>query len=132
MWLAGEAIFAASTARPKRFWLPTGYGALRDDIALLMDEGVYGCPLQRGLFQWLTFGTAVERVDGYSIGSECAALRGTLLRCARVGERPDAKDWLIRQISATVGKEGLLREYGARGTREDSLGRGRGERSPGS
>lgn len=119
LWLAGLAAMLAQAAWAEGFWLPTGDRGLRDDITLLVDEGVIRLPVTTWPLPVADVRAAVARVDADTIASE--SLRSTLLRLqARVAVRPDAEDWLIRQVSATGGQEGLLRDYGA-------LGRDHGE-----
>ncbi len=109
----------AHTAQAQGFWLPTGDQRLRDDVTLLVDEGVLLLPTTTWPIPAADVREAVERVNGGDIGN--AALEGALQRVrGRVAVPVDAEDWLAREVTVTAGRPGLLRDYG-------TLGRDNGE-----
>lgn len=61
---------------------------MRDDIALLMDEGIIRLPVTTWPLPVADVRDAVERVDGYSIGSDALRCAARCCDGARVGGAP--------------------------------------------
>ena len=89
--LACAAWLAAHTAQAQGFWLPTGDQRLRDDVTLLVDEGVILLPTTTWPIPAADVREAVERVALDNVGN--AALQAALLRVrGRVAMPQDAGD----------------------------------------
>jgi hypothetical protein len=110
---------AAPFARAEGLWLPVGDRSLRNDITLLVDEGVIRVPTTTWPLPVADIRRAVDRVDAEQLA--IPALAAALERVkARVAVRADAEGWELRESSFAIGHQGALRDYG-------SFGRGNGE-----
>lgn len=120
---AGLAITAlvafTGTVAAQGVFLPVGDTRLRDDLSLLVDEGVINLPLNEWPLARADVADAVARVDGSDLAEP--ALRAALARVVKATTLPaDAGTWKIREIKLTAGQPGLLRD-------EHTLGRENGE-----
>lgn len=110
---------AASPAIAQGFFLPVGDVRMRNDLTLLVDEGVINLPLNEWPLARQDVASAVDRIDASEIHD--MALRRALSRVrAATSIAPDASEWRIREVSVTAGQPGLLRD-------ESTLGRENGE-----
>lgn len=101
------------------FFLAAGDVRLRDDLTLLVDEGVINLPLNEWPLARRDVAQAIERVDGSEM--QDAALQFALARVrAATAVSSDADQWKIREIRLTAGQPALLRD-------EATLGRENGE-----
>ena len=111
-WFLGLMLLTGRATQAAGFWLPTGDRALRDDVTLLMDEGVLRLPITTWPIPVADVRAAMANIDPDNIGGS-PALRAAFLRLqSRVEEPGDAQEWQLREVSATAGKAGLLRDYG--------------------
>lgn len=91
------------------FFLPATDSQLRDDVALLVDEGVISLLANAWPLPTRDVADAVERVDVSSILEP--GLQAALLHVQRrTRAMGGAGDWQLREISVTAGDEGLLRD----------------------
>lgn len=105
--LAGACLPAVAFAQG--FFLPATDSRLRDDIALLVDEGVINLPVNAWPLPARDVADAVERVDVGSILEP--GLQAALLHVQRRTRPADnAGEWQLREVSVTAGEEGLLRD----------------------
>jgi hypothetical protein len=115
------ALCAAGTAAAQGFFLPAGDVRLRDDLTLLVDEGVFNLPLAEWPLARVDVAEAVARVNASDIADP--ALRQALARVqAASAADEDASTWRLREVRLTTGQPGLLRD-------EATLGRENGELS---
>jgi hypothetical protein len=91
------------------FFLPANDSRLRDDLSLLVDEGVLNLPVNEWPLAREDVSQAVAHVNATDLRD--SALRAALSRVV-TATRPteDATEWRIREISATAGEPGLLRD----------------------
>ena len=75
---AGALLLAHSAAQAQGFWLPTGDQRLRDDVTLLVDEGVILLPTTTWPIPAADVRDAVNRVNADDIGN--SALYNALQR----------------------------------------------------
>lgn len=113
------SLFATSIVSAQSLFLPASDSRLRDDVSLLVDEGVINLPVnewplaREDVSQAITGITADELHD--------AALRAALGRVVAATTVPDnAADWDLREVRITAGQPGLLRT-------DATLGRENGE-----
>jgi hypothetical protein len=113
--LMGFTLGTAVEAVAQGFHLPTSDYRLREDIALLVDEGVLELPNSTWPLGVLDTRAALSRVRENSIGSQ--ALQAALDRVsAKVAPHESTAEWQLTEISLTAGEPGLLRD-------ESTLGR---------
>lgn len=107
--LGGLLFFVSSFALAQGFFLPATDSLLRDDVSLLVDEGVINLPLGTWPLPVRDVADAVARVDVSSIREP--GLQAALLHVQR-RTRPlaDDDDWRLREVSVTAGRAGLLRD----------------------
>lgn len=106
-------------ASSQGFFLPATDARLRDDLSLLVDEGVMNLPLNEWPLARQDVIEALEAVDIADIHD--VALQRTVIRVgAAVAFRKDAATWRIHGLGVRVGEPSLLRDYG-------TLGREKGE-----
>jgi hypothetical protein len=117
--IASLAAFTTQIVTAQGFFLPASDTRLRDDLSLLVDEGVVNLPVNEWPLAREDVSRAVSLVnpdDLYDI-----ALRRALSRViAKTSLSDDAADWRIREVGVTVGQPGLLRD-------QATLGRENGE-----
>jgi hypothetical protein len=113
------ALAATSSAAAQGFFLPAGDVRLRDDLTLLVDEGVINLPLNEWPLARVDVAEALAPINPADLADP--ALRQALVRArAAAAADEDAATWRIREIRATAGQPGLLRD-------EATLGRENGE-----
>jgi hypothetical protein len=106
-------VLAALTASPfshaQGFFLPATDTLLRDDLSLLVDEGVINLPVNEWPLPREDVAQAVSRVNAADLYD--SALRAALERVLeRSRPREDAAEWRLREVSVTAGQPGLLRD----------------------
>ncbi|MEO8315503.1 MAG: capsule assembly Wzi family protein [Pseudomonadota bacterium] len=110
-WLA---LLAAQAAAAQGFFLPAGDSRLRDDLSLLVDEGVVNLPVNEWPLARQDVADALSHVNATDMQE--GALRNALARVvAATTIHEDAAEWRIREVSATGGQPGLLRHEGTLG-----------------
>lgn len=110
---------SAAGAAAQGFFLPAGDVRLRDDLTLLVDEGVINLPLNEWPLAIQDVAAALAPIDGSEMHE--LALQNALARVRAATTRADdSASWKIREISATAGQPALLRD-------EATLGRENGE-----
>lgn len=117
--VAGLAMGLMGSAAAQGFFLPVGDVRLREDLALLVDEGVVNLPVNEWPLARRDVAVALENVDGADM--QDVALRNALARVRRAAaDSSDAAEWKLREVRVTAGEPGLLRDY-------STLGRENGE-----
>lgn len=117
--IAGLLLALGNAAYAQGFFLPATDKMLREDLTLLVDEGVINLPLNEWPLARKDVEDAVRAIDGSHMHD--AALQRALARVREAVAMPqDATTWRIREISVTGGQAALLRHDG-------SLGRENGE-----
>ena len=107
-------LLSAPLANAQGFWLPAGDMRLRDDVALLVDEGVILLPATTWPIPAADVRTAIDRVNEDNIGN--VALLAALQRVrARVALPNGADEWDSREVSLTAGRAPLIRDFGTLG-----------------
>jgi len=110
----------AISAAAQGFFLPAGDVRLRDDLMLLVDEGVINLPLNEWPLAIHDVAAALAPVDGSEIHEP--ALQNALARVLAATTRAsDAASWKIREISASTGQPALLRDEGTLGRENGEL-----------
>lgn len=103
------AVLLSPLAAAQGFFLPTGDVRLRNDLMLLVDEGVVNLPINEWPLATRDVVSAIEQVDPG--GMHDFALQLALFRVRTAIMAPnDADQWKIREVRATVGQPGLLRD----------------------
>jgi hypothetical protein len=103
------AVLASQAVNAQGFFLPAGDTRLRDDLSLLVDEGVLNLPVNEWPLARDDVAHAVSRVEATDLHD--AALRAALARVVKAtAKREDASEWRIREVSLTAGEPGLLRD----------------------
>ncbi|MEO8313288.1 MAG: capsule assembly Wzi family protein [Pseudomonadota bacterium] len=106
--VAAAAMLYSQLVLAQGYFLPATDSRLRDDVVLIVDEGVINLPTNAWPIPTADLAKAVSRIKPEDIGSP--ALRAALMRVqARVKHRDDASDWKTHEISVTAGEPGLLR-----------------------
>lgn len=112
-------LFAPSFGFAQGFFLPASDSRLRDDLSLLVDEGVINLPVNEWPLAREDVAQAVASVNSADLYD--VALRAALARVVnRTKARDDAGDWKVREVRLTAGQPGLLRD-------DATLGRENGE-----
>jgi Capsule assembly protein Wzi len=107
--LVVAALLASQVAAAQSFFLPASDSRLRDDLSLLVDEGVLNLPVNEWPLARADVAESVARVDALDLHD--AALRAAVARVVAATATPaDAADWRIREVSVTAGEPGLLRD----------------------
>lgn len=110
-WAAAALCSVAPAAFGQGFWLPTGDQRLRDDVALLVDEGVILLPRTTWPLPAADVRRAVGKVNEDAIGN--VALLNALHRVqARVAIPDSAGKWDLREVALSGGRAPLVRDYG--------------------
>lgn len=114
------ALAVSSTAQAQGVFLSANDTRLRDDLSLLVDEGVVNLPVNEWPLARRDVAEALEHVDATNLGD--AALRAALERVRAASADPqDAADWKIREVRLTGGQPGLLRDQGTLGRENGEL-----------
>lgn len=109
-----------SAAYAQGFFLPAGDKRLRDDLTLLVDEGVINLPLNEWPLARKDVADALRPVDSSEMRD--VALQHALARVRAAVDLPeDASTWRIREVSVAAGKPGLLRHEGTLGRENGEL-----------
>ncbi len=112
--LGSFLVMLTSAAQAAGFWLPAGDMRLRDDIALLVDEGVFLLPATTWPIPAQDVRRAIERVREDDIAN--LALVSALQRVrARVALPDGADDWDSREVTLTAGRAPNIRDVGTLG-----------------
>lgn len=102
------------------FFLSAGDVRLRDDLMLLVDEGVINLPLNEWPLARRDVAEAIERIDPTVM--EDMALQYALARVrAATSLSADADQLRIREVSVTAGQPGLLRDEATAGRENGEL-----------
>lgn len=105
---------AANVTFAQGFFLPAGDKRLRDDLTLLVDEGVINLPLNEWPLARKDVADALVPID--SSGIREVGLQLVLARVrAAVALSDDAGTWRLREVRLTAGEPGLLRDEGTLG-----------------
>src|SRR6185369_11081560 len=119
VWLAALALLASQVVAAQSFFLPASDTKLRDDLSLLVDEGVINLPVNEWPLARQDVARALAGVDATDL--QDAALRAALSRVVKATAwAEDAAEWRVREVRMTAGQPGLLRD-------EATLGRENGE-----
>ena len=111
LMLAASLSVLAVSAHAQGYWLPVGDQRLRDDLTLLVDEGVLRLPMMVWPLPMADVRDALEAVNPEA--ATTPALEAAFLRVHnRVAVPSDADGWLIRETSASVGRAPILRDFG--------------------
>lgn len=109
IWLAVTALLASQAVVAQGFFLPASDTRLRDDLSLLVDEGVLNLPVNEWPLAREDVAQAVAHVEATDLRD--AALRAALSRVVRATATPeDAAEWRIREVALTAGQPALLRD----------------------
>ena len=111
LMLAASLSVLAVSAHAQGYWLPVGDQRLRDDLTLLVDEGVLRLPMMVWPLPMADVRDALEAVNPEA--ATTPALEAAFLRVRdRVAEPDNAEGWLIRETSASIGRAPILRDFG--------------------
>jgi hypothetical protein len=109
------SVFAATSllvpvlAEAHGFFLSASDSRLRDDLSLLVDEGVVNLPVNEWPLARDDVAQAIAHIDISDLYS--SALRAALSRVVAATTVPENADgWSIREIRVTAGQPGLLRD----------------------
>jgi hypothetical protein len=109
LWILVAASLIAPRVHAQGFFLSASDTRLRDDLTLLVDEGVLNLPVNEWPLARQDVYEAVARVKADDL--HAAALRAALTRVtAAAAATTDAADWRLRELSITAGESGLLRD----------------------
>jgi hypothetical protein len=112
--LAGLLLIFTSAAFAQGFFIPAGDKRLRDDLTLLVDEGVINLPVNEWPLARKDVADALVPIDATSM--QDLALQRALARVrAATAVLDDAGDWRIREVRVTAGEPALLRHEGTLG-----------------
>ena len=110
--LCAVGLLAAPVLHAEGYWLPPGDQRLRDDITLLVDEGVLRLPLMGWPLPMADVRAALQDVNEDTAGTAALQLALARLR-SRVAEPANAQDWVIRETAATIGRAPIMRDFGS-------------------
>jgi len=117
--LAVASLLATHAASAQSLFLSAGDSRLRDDVSLLVDEGVINLPVNEWPLARADVAQAVSTLPPEELFD--AALRAALRRVIAATTVPEnAGDWDLREVRVTAGEPGLLRT-------DATLGRENGE-----
>jgi hypothetical protein len=103
------SLLASHAVNAQGFFLPASDTRLRDDLSLLVDEGVINLPVNEWPLAREDVSQAVARVNSTDLSD--AALRAALSRVVKATKlADDGAEWRIREWSVTTGQPGLLRD----------------------
>lgn len=112
--LAILLLASTSAAFAQGFFLPAGDTRLRDDLTLLVDEGVINLPLNEWPLARKDVADALVPID--ASGIHALGLQLALARVRAATAMPeDAATWRLREVRLTAGEPGLLRHEGTLG-----------------
>lgn len=118
MLFLGLCATASLAAHAQGFFLSASDSRLRDDLSLLVDEGVVNLPVNEWPLARGDVAQALAKVDADDLFSP--SLRAALSRVLAATTVPDnAGDWELREVRFTAGQPGLLRDDATLG-REDA------------
>ncbi len=114
------AFFLSRGVAAQGFFLPANDLRLREDLTLLVDEGVIDLPVNEWPLARQDVAAAIAEIKPEALEDE--ALRVVLARL-RLATAPgdDADVWKIREVRAIVGEPGLLRDYATAGRENGEL-----------
>jgi len=93
------------------FFLPAGDARLRDDLTLLVDQGIINLPVNEWPLPRADVAQAIAGVKDEDL--QDPALRAVLARVRAASAQPqDAAAWKIREVRAAAGQPALLRDFG--------------------
>jgi hypothetical protein len=96
------------------FFLPADDLRLREDVALLADEGIIKLQVNEWPLARQDLAAAIAVVNPEALPDQ--ALRAALARLQLASARHDDADtWKIRELRATAGEPGLLRDFATAG-----------------
>src|SRR5688572_30339836 len=96
-WIACLAVFVSQAVVGQGFFLPASDTRLRDDLSLLVDEGVLNLPVNEWPLAREDVSRAVARVNATDLHD--AALRAALSRVVSASTpSADAAEWRIREL----------------------------------
>lgn len=102
------ASVVSTVGSAQSLFLPANDARLRDDLSLLVDEGVINLPVNEWPLAREDVSQAVARVKHEDLHD--LALQRTLSRVVAATTVPaDLADWRLREVSVTAGHAGLLR-----------------------
>jgi hypothetical protein len=108
------------SAAAQGVFLPANDARLREDLSLLVDEGVVNLPVNEWPLARQDVAEALERVDAGDLAEP--ALGRALARVIAATTPPaDARDWKLRELRITAGQPGLLRDYATPGRENGEL-----------
>jgi hypothetical protein len=113
-------LFYAGTTLAQGFFLPAGDTRLRDDLTLLVDEGVINLPLNEWPLARKDVADALVAVDASEFQDLALQLALSRVRAA-TARSDDASTWRIREVGLTAGDPGLLRHGGTLGRENGEL-----------
>jgi hypothetical protein len=117
---ASLLLASGSAAHAQGFFLPAGDKRLREDLTLLVDEGVINLPLNEWPMARKDVADALLPIDSGEI--QDLALQLALARVRAATALPeDASTWRIREVSASGGQSALLRHEGTLGRENGEL-----------
>jgi hypothetical protein len=117
---ASLMLACGSAAYAQGFFLPAGDKRLRDDLSLLVDEGVVNLPVNEWPLARRDVEEALRPVDGSEMHD--FALRNVLSRVrAATAMSGGASGWRIHEIEVSGGRPGLLRHEGTLGRENGEL-----------
>ncbi|MBK9251800.1 MAG: capsule assembly Wzi family protein [Proteobacteria bacterium] len=117
--LAVASLLATSAVSAQSLFLPASDSRLRDDVSLLVDEGVINLPVNEWPLAREDVAEAISSISADEIFD--TALRTALNRVVAATTVPeDVGDWDLREIRVTAGQPGLLRT-------DSTIGRETGE-----
>jgi hypothetical protein len=114
------AVLLARGAPAQGFFLPANDLRLREDLMLLVDHGVINLPLNEWPLARRDVAEAIANAKPEAFGE--VALQVALARLQRASAEPDDADvWKIREVRASTGQPGLLRDYATLGRENGEL-----------
>lgn len=98
----------SGVASAQSFFLPASDSRLRDDLSLLVDEGVINLPVNEWPLAREDVAQAVAGIDAADLFD--SALRAAMSRVVAKSKLDEgAGDWKLRELRLTAGQPGLLR-----------------------
>jgi hypothetical protein len=119
--LAGLLLAYGSAAMAQGFFLPAGDKRLREDLTLLVDEGVINLPLNEWPLARKDVEVALREASDASMMHDLALQLALARVRASVTLPQDASAWRLREISVTAGQSALLRHEGTLGRENGEL-----------
>ncbi len=112
--------WAQAALSAQGYFLPAGDSRLRDDLTLLVDEGVVNLPVNEWPLARQDVAEAVSHIDASDLGE--TALRNALARViARTALPGRCRRVELREVRLTGGQPGLLRDEGTLGRENGEL-----------